>query len=68
VGLVLDPRIPIAVACLGVVVAVESTVVYLPLGDATHVFRPRPEAMVTLALMVALLLGSHLRSRELTRL
>jgi hypothetical protein len=69
VGLVLDPRIPIGVACLGVGIALENVVTIARFVDAGQpVFRPRPEAMVTLVLVTGLFLGSHLRSRQLARL
>lgn len=68
VGVALDPRIPIAAACLLVAVALQNTVGLQPFAEARLVFHPLPASYVLLVMVVALFLAGHVRSRQLARL
>ncbi|MER7008146.1 hypothetical protein ABT297_34575 [Dactylosporangium sp. NPDC000555] len=73
IGVALDPRIPIAAACLLVAAALQSTVGFRPFDDTQgsgtrFVFHPMPASYVLLAMVAALFLASHVRSRQLARL
>jgi hypothetical protein len=73
VGVALDPRIPIAAACLLVAIALQNTVGFRPFDD-THgsgmqfVVHPIPASYVLLAMVAVLFLAGHVRSRQLARL
>ncbi|WP_033361134.1 hypothetical protein [Dactylosporangium aurantiacum] len=72
-GVLVDPRLPIAVACLSVAVMLESTLhVAGPLyGSAMHGVPPvllRPQTAVFAAIAVVLLTIGHLRARRSARI
>ncbi|WP_238006858.1 hypothetical protein KZZ52_24745 [Dactylosporangium sp. AC04546] len=73
IGVALDTRIPIAAACLLVAVALQNTVGFRAFDD-THgtgtqfVVHPIPASYVLLAMVAALFLAGHIRSRQLARL
>ncbi len=72
-GVLVDPRLPVAVACLSVVVMLDSTLhVAGPLyGSATHGVPPvdlRPQTTVFAAITVVLLTIGHLRARRPARI
>lgn len=72
-GVLVDPRLPVAVACLSVVVMLESTLhVAGPLyGSAAQGVPPvhlRPQTTVFAAITVVLLTIGHLRARRLARI
>ncbi|MEV0130219.1 hypothetical protein AB0H83_17385 [Dactylosporangium sp. NPDC050688] len=72
-GVLADPRLPVAVACLSVVVMLDSTLhVAGPLyGSAAQGVPPvdlRPQTTVFAAITVVLLTIGHLRARRLARI
>jgi hypothetical protein len=72
IGLALDPRIPIAVACLAVALLLRNTVGFLPFGGSPDsgvwfVFHPLTASYVLLAVVAVLFLAGYVRSHQLAR-